>query len=260
MVRPLSIVVVTLAALSAGASSVRAEGADMNLLMLQATARIGVELAAGNYCAAVELRPLIETTARYLDGAVDASLADRTLIDETRKLLDAATYDATPCDEPCTAEPAAGAGTGLEFFTPETTALHLKALDAVVSRWLATAESDPPTLTLATTRHSYDPLPRYAPGEAVAYEVHVGPSCHGAVLWLDRPYTLPSGFDGHGSFIPPRGGLWSIDLRRKDGLVVSPLTYLDAAGLPGYVKEFWVSAEPTKRLGPGTFSPWHKRQ
>lgn len=259
MVRPFSIVIVTFAVLVCAVPGAEAEGADMNLLMLQATARIGVELAAGNHCAATELRPLIETTARYLDGAGNVGAADRTLIDETRTLLDTATYDTSACDKPCVVRPATPAGTGLEFFTPETTARFLQALDAAVSRWLAAAERDPPTLTLAPARHSYDPLPRFAPGEAIAYEVHVGPACHGAVLWLDRPYALPSSFDGAGSFVPPRDGLWAIDLRRNDGLVVSPLTYLDAAGLPGYIKEFWVSAEPTRRLGPGTLGPWHKR-
>lgn len=239
--------------------SARAEGVSMDLLMLQATARIGVALAAGNYCAATELRPVIETTAHYLAGANVPAAADRDLIEETRSLLDAAIYDTTVCDRPCTTLPATAAGTGSEPFTPKATASYLAAFDAVVSRWLAAAEHDPPTLTITTARRSYDPLPRYDAGDSVAYEVHVGPACHGAVLWLDRPYALPSAFDGSGSFVPPHDGLWTIDLRRGDGLVLSPLTYLDAAGLPSYVKEFWVGAEPTTSLGPGSLSPWHKR-
>ena len=259
MVRFLSFAFAALAAVVSAAPPARAEGVNMDLLMLQATARIGIALAAGNYCAAIELHPLIETTARYLAGADNAATADRDLIEETRGLLDAASYDSAPCDQPCTGLPATAAGTGSEPFTPQATARYLEAFDAVVSRWLAAAEHDPPTLTIATARHSYDPLPRYAPGDAVTYEVHVGPACHGAVLWLDRRYALPSAFDGKGSFVPPHEGLWTVDVRRLDGLVLSPLTYLDAAGLPSYVKEFWVGAEPTAGLGPGSLSLWHKR-
>lgn len=259
MVRFLSFALAALAVLVSAALPARAAGVSMDLLLLQATARIGVALSAGNYCAAVELRPVIETTAHYLAGAKVPAAADRDLIEETRSLLEAATYDTTACDQPCTTLPATAAGTGSEAFTPQATASYLAAFDAVVSRWLAAAEHDPPTLTIATVRRSYDPLPQYAPGDAVAYEVHVGPACHGAVLWLDRPYTLPSGFDGSGSFVPPRDGLWTVDLRRRDGLALSPLTYLDAAGLPSYVKEFWVGAEPATSLGPGSLSPWHKR-
>ena len=258
MVRFLSFAFAALAALISAAPPARAEGVSMDLLMLQATARIGVALAAGNYCAAIELHPLIETTARYLAGADNATTADRELIKETRSLLDAASYDTAPCDQPCTALPATAAGTGSEPFTPEATASYLTAFDAVVSRWLAAAERDPPTLTISTARHSYDPLPRYAPGDAVTYEVHVGSACHGAVLRLDRPYALPSAFDGKGTFLPPHDGLWTVDLRRLDGLALSPLTYLDAAGLPSYVKEFWVGTKPTTSLGPGSLSPWHK--
>lgn len=259
MVRSLGFAFVALAAVISAATPSRAEGVSMDLLMLQATARIGVALAAGNYCAGVELRPLIETTAHYLAGANAPAAADRDLIAETRSLLDAAIYDTAFCDQPCTTLPAAAAGTGTEPFTPQATSSYLAAFDAVVSRWLAAAEHDPPTLTISTARHSYDPLPRYAPGDAVAYQVHVGPACHGAVLWLDRPYALPSAFDGSGSFVPPHDGLWTVDLMRRDGLALSPLTYLDAAGLPSYIKEFWVGAKPATGLGPGSLSPWHKR-
>ena len=241
-----------------------ADGAGTTeLLALQATARVAASLAEGNHCAGMELRPRIEAALRYLEGKDASGLeGDDAVARETATLLRGIAYDQKPCDTPCF-PPAAEAGdaaAGAPPYGPEATAKHRAALDDVVTRWLSRAERDPPTLTIATSRHSYDPLPHYAPGQPVDYRVHVGAACHGALLTLDREFELPSSFDGAGSFTPARDGLWTIHLQRRDGLPLSPLIYLEAeTGLPSYYREFWVSAEPVGLLGPGGVGPWHRR-
>lgn len=241
--------------LAAAAAPARASGKDAHdLLVLQATARMAVDLAAGNYCAAIELKPRIEAVLQYLS----AGPADDPLVSETAAILAQTRYDAVPCDTPC--PPATAAVPALdEPFGPAATAKQVAALNEIVTQWLRRAEADPPMVSIAVSRYSHDPLPLYLPGQPVNYLVHVGSSCHGAVLSLDRRYELPGSFDGAGSFIPDRNGLWSIYIERRDGLTLSPLTYLDAeTGLPSYYKEFWVGTEAVKSLGPGNPIPWER--
>lgn len=243
--------VLLVAAALAGPGRVSGQEAQ-GLLVLQATARMAADLAAGNRCAGLELKPRIEAALRYLRalGATGGPI-----VAETIDILRQTRYDAVPCDTPCPQPAPAPAVDGSAG--ADATALHTAALDEIVTRWLQRAERDPPRLSIAVSRRSHDPLPRYLPGQPVDFLVHVGPSCHGAVLSLDRDYDLPGSFDGTGSFIPPRDGLWTIYLKRRDGLTLSPLTYLDAdTGLPSYYREFWVGTEAVELLGPGGLGPW----
>lgn len=265
--RHLALRLIVLAA-AAQAGQSHAAGADVTeLLELQSTARVAASLAEGNHCAGVQLRPRIEATLRYLRQAIQSSGADAgdmgaALLRETIAILDGIAYDQVPCAEPCPAATSATADVvrGDEVYAPATTARYFAALDAVVSDQLMAAERDPPVLGIAIARHSYDPLPHYAPGEAVQYWVHVGAACHGAVLSLEQDIHLPASFESAGSFTPDRDGLWTIYLQRRDGVPLSPLTYLDAdTGLPTYFKEFWVSAEPIGAKGPAGVGPWHRR-
>lgn len=225
-------------------------------LVQQATVRMAASLAAGNYCAGLELKPYMDAALRDLRAAgADAG----PIIAETIEIIAQVRYDPVPCDTSC---PQPGPLPDLaadERADPPAAASHIAAIDAIVTRWLERAERDPPMLSIAVSRYSHDPLPRYQPGQPVDYLVHVGASCHGAVLTLDRDYELPGPFDGSGSFTPRRPGLWAIYIKRRDGLPVSPLTYLDArTGLPGYYKEFWVGDEPSIYLGPGGLGPWSR--
>ncbi len=248
--------IVVVAALATGQSSPTWADTYGDMLILQATARTAAELAAGNHCAGMELRPLIDAARGFLeamppgDGSAPAGLHEETL-----NLLRTIRYDPLPCDAPC---PEAVDVAGAVPEAPIDVAAFTFALDAVVDRWLDWAESDPPRLSLATSRHSHDPLPHYRPGEPVAYQVHVGAACHGAVLSLGRDHELPGSFEGEGSFTPASSGLWTIHLRRRDGLPLTPLSYLDAdTGLPTYFGEFWVADEPVPLLGPHGLGPWH---
>jgi hypothetical protein len=138
-------------------------------------------------------------------------------------------------------------------------AKYTLALKTIVDSWFDRAEADPPSLTIDTSRHSHDPLPHYAPGTSVNYHLHVGAACHGATLSLDRPYELPSGFEGSGSFVPQGEGLWTIYLRRHDGIAPTPLLYLDPeTGLKTYFKEFWVSDRPVGLFGPAGLGPFSR--
>jgi hypothetical protein len=245
-----------LGALSLAGNGRAAESDAHGLLVLQATSRMAVDLAENNRCAAIELQPRIDAALRYLSAA---PAGGEPVVGETIEILAATNYDTVPCDTPCPPMTTAAAEQLDELRGPEATARHTASLNEVVTRWLKQAESDPPRLSIAVARYSHDPLPRYLPGQPVDYLVHVGASCHGAVLALDRDYELPALFDGSGSFVPPRDGLWSIHVRRRDGLTLSPLTYLDAnTGLPSYYKEFWVGTEAVKNLGPGGLGPWAK--
>ncbi len=226
-----------------------------DLLSLHAVVSTASVLAAGNHCAALELKPAIAATRGYLVASRPGggSVATRGLLDETLRVLETARYDDVPCDQPC--PPPADfasiqrAQSGMAKYT--------LALKAIVDNHLDRAESDPPILTIASDRHSYDPLPVYRPGEPVSYHVRVGASCHGAILQLDRQYKLPSGFEGGGSFLPSAEGLWTIYLRRNDGVEPTPLLYLDAeTGLRSYFKEFWVSEKPVTLLGPAGLGPF----
>lgn len=252
--RPFSVpLLVLLVAFAASPGRASTAGAQ-DLLVLQATARMAADLAAGNYCAGIELKPRIEAVLRYLS----AGPVDDPLVTETATVLTETRYDAVPCDTPC--PPAAVAVPASdEPFGPAATAKQVAALNEIVTQWLRRAEADPPMISIAVSRYSHDPLPLYLPGQPVNYLVHVGPSCHGAMLFLDRPYELPGSFDGAGSFIPDRDGLWSIHIVRRDGLTLSPLTYLSPeTGLPSYYQEFWVGTEAVKSLGPGSPIPWER--
>ena len=250
MVRPF----LAAAAFAALASSATADEFS-DLLSLQAVVSTASVLAAGNHCAALELKPAMAATRGYLVASRPGgdSGATRGLLEETLAVLEAARFDDVPCDVPC--PPAAdlasieGAPNGMSKYT--------LALKAIVDSHLERAEADPPILTLAGVRHSHDPLPFYRPGEPVSYNVAVGPSCHGAVLQLDRLYALPSGFEGSGTFLPSEQGLWTIHVRRNDGVAPTPLLYLDAeTGLRSYFKEFWVSDKPVALLGPAGIGPF----
>jgi len=252
--RPVLTVLIGLLAAGSAGPGRGAAGQAHDLLVLQATARMAVALAEGNHCAALELKPRIEATIRYLS---EAPAPASPIVSETINLLEAARYDSVACDTPCPLATTTAGLDGTRTYGPEATSDHLAALGAVVTAWLQRAERDPPRLGIAVSRHSHDPLPRYLPGQPVDYLVHVGPSCHGAVLTIDREYELPTAFDGSGSFIPQREGLWSVHVTRRDGLPLSPLTYLDAdTGLPSYYREFWVGTQAVRRLGPGGLGPW----
>jgi hypothetical protein len=246
-----------LLAAAALAASVSPAAADdfSDLLSLQAVVSTAAVLAGGNHCAALELKPLMAATNGYLAASRPGGDAAATggLLDETLRALAAARYDNVACDVPC---PPAADLTSLER-APSGMAKYTLALKAVVDNYLERAESNPPVLTIASSRHSYDPLPLFRPGEPVSYHVEVGPSCHGAMLQLDRPYALPSGFEGNGTFLPGARGLWTIHLRRNDGVAPTPLLYLDAeTGLRSYFKEFWVSEKPVAFIGPAGLGPF----
>jgi hypothetical protein len=229
-----------------------------DLLALQATSATAVALAADNYCAALELKPALAATKGYLVASRPGGdePATRGILDLTLELLDSARFDLEPCDIPC---PETATDLAAIRDAPSGMAKYTLALKAIIDRYVGWAESDPPVLALSSARHSYDPLPTYAPGEPVSYSVHVGTACHGATLLLDRAYDLPSGFEGEGSFVPHAEGLWTIHLRRNDGIPPTPLLYLDAdTGLRTYFKEFWVSSEPVALLGPSGLGPFSR--